>query len=92
MVAVRVAVFLCAVVATVGWVLVWRRCSIKQRARAVLVLSWTVNTALFTIAAQYRLFDFVQLNLWSSITRAHGLLASAFLAIDLLTDGGCGNA
>ena len=92
MVAVRVAVFLCAVAASVGWLLVWRRCSTKRRAQAVLILSWTVHAGLFTLAAQYHWCQPTVLNLWSSIARAHGLLASLFLAVDLLTDGGCDHA
>jgi len=92
MVAVRIAVLLCAVAASVAWVLVWRRCHIRQRARAVLILSWTVHTALFTLAAQCHWCDAVTLNLWSSITRAHGLVAASVLALDLLTDDGCDNA
>jgi hypothetical protein len=92
MVAVRIAVLLCAVAATVAWMLVWRKCSIKRRAQAVLILSWTAHVALFTVAAQCHWCDPATLNLWSGAVRAHGLLASLFLAIDMLTDGGCDNA
>jgi hypothetical protein len=86
MVSARIVVFICAAVASVAWVLVWRRCDLQDRARAVVILSWTVHTALFTIAAQCRWCSPATLNLWSSITRAHGLLASLVLALDMLTD------
>lgn len=91
MLSARIVVFICAVAASVAWALVWRRCALRDRGRAVLMFSWTLHTALFTAAAQWQLFAPAVLNLWSNITRAHGLLAALVLAVDLYTDRECHN-
>jgi ABC-type sugar transport system permease subunit len=91
MLSARIVVFICAVAASVAWALVWRRCNAPDRGRAVLMLSWTLHTALFTASAHWQWFSPSVLNLWSNITRAHGLLAALVLALDLYTDRGCHN-
>ena len=87
MIPVRCVVLFLALADSVLWVLVWRRCRIRQRARAVLMLTWTLQTLLFTVAAQCQWFAPEVLNVWSSITRAHGLIVTGVFAIDLLTAG-----
>ena len=92
MLSARIVVFVCAVLASVAWAAVYRRCETRERARAVVKFTWTVHTAVFTVAAHCQWMLPADLNIWSSITRAHGLLAALVLAVDLYTDRGCGHA
>ena len=87
MIPVRCVVLFLALADSVLWVLVWRRCRIRQRARAILILTWTLHTLVFTLAAQAQWVEPLDLNIWSNITRAHGLVAAGVLGFDLLTAG-----
>ena len=87
--AARLVILVCSAAALLVWALVLKRCSIKRRAQAVLMLTWILHGALFTLAAICHWVEPVHLNLWSSIVRTHALVAVIALAIDILTDGGC---
>jgi hypothetical protein len=82
--AVRLTVIVIAAAAATAWWLVWWRCALPVRARAVLPGLWALHVLVFTVVAKFRLLPAVDLNLWSSAVRIHGLIASIVLAVDYL--------
>ena len=82
--AVRLAVALIAGAAWAAWWLVWRRCALPARARAVLPGLWALHVLCFTAAVQFHWLLPADLNLWSSAVRIHGLICSLVMALDYL--------
>lgn len=82
--AVRLTVMMIAATAATAWWLVWRRCALPARARALLPGLWALHVLVFTVTAQFHLLPAADLNLWSSAVRIHGLIASIVLAVDYL--------
>jgi hypothetical protein len=81
---VRLAIIAIAALSFAAWTLVWARCPLPARARAILPGLWALHVLAFTLVAQLHLASPADLNLWSSALRVHGLVSSIVLARDYL--------
>ena len=82
----RAVVMALAVFSIIAWGVIWYTGGIRTRGWAVSALSWHVNVLMFSAAAWLHLISPVNLNIWSNIVRAHGLIALLSIAGDIITE------